>query len=243
MKAIILAAGRGSRMLGLTDQGPKCLVEIGGKTLLERQLDALRGAGLKLDQIGIVTGYRRERLTGYGLTEFVNRRWRHTNMLHSLAAARAWLETDTCIVSYSDIFYDASAVRSLLASTAPLAIAYDPAWRALWEQRFGDPLLDAETFRLHGDGSVAEIGGKPETVAQIEGQYMGLLRIAPAGWRALAAVRAAVAQPERDRLHMTGTLQRLIEAGTCPVQALPYHGIWGEADSPTDVEFYRKQFL
>lgn len=80
MKAIILAAGRGSRMKGLTDQKPKCLVELRGKTLLEWQLKALREAGVS--EIAVVTGYRRELLAAYGLTEFHNPRWAETNMLH-----------------------------------------------------------------------------------------------------------------------------------------------------------------
>ena len=67
MKAIILAAGRGSRMKNMTDERPKCLVELGGKPLLEYQLTALRQAGI--NEIAVVTGYRRELLVGYGLVD------------------------------------------------------------------------------------------------------------------------------------------------------------------------------
>ena len=69
MKAIILAAGRGSRMKSLTDEQPKCLIELRGKTLLEWQLGALREAGIA--EIGIVTGYKRELLSNRGLVEFL----------------------------------------------------------------------------------------------------------------------------------------------------------------------------
>ena len=65
MKANILAAGRGSRMKHLTDERPKCLIEFNGKPLLEWQLEAIRAAGI--DEIGIITGYKREMLNGYGL--------------------------------------------------------------------------------------------------------------------------------------------------------------------------------
>ncbi|MFZ9450262.1 MAG: NTP transferase domain-containing protein, partial [Alphaproteobacteria bacterium] len=64
MRAIILAAGRGSRMRQLTDERPKCLVPLRGRPLLEWQLEALRGAGIR--EIGIVTGYRREMLASRG---------------------------------------------------------------------------------------------------------------------------------------------------------------------------------
>ena len=102
MKAIILAAGRGSRMKELTAENHKCLVELRGKPLLEWQLLALREAGI--GEIAIVTGYKRELLSQYGLAEFHNPRWEKTNMVSSLACAERWLQVGPCIVSYSDIF-------------------------------------------------------------------------------------------------------------------------------------------
>ena len=147
MKAIILAAGRGLRMRDLTDERPKCLVEMRGKVLLDWQLEALRGAGVS--DIAIVAGYKSELLSNRGLVEFQNPRWAETNMVSSLACAQEWLLSEPCIVSYSDIFYEALAVESLIKSTARLAITYDPHWLKLWEKRFDDPLLDAETFRLN----------------------------------------------------------------------------------------------
>lgn len=237
MKAIILAAGRGSRMQSLTDARPKCLVELRGKTLLDWQLLALRNAGI--NEIAIVTGYKREQLADRGLHEFHNPRWAETNMVTSLACAEDWLSTGPCVVSYSDIFYESSAVSSLVESKAALALVYDDHWQALWEKRFGDPLLDAETFRLNADGSLAEIGNKPKTVAEVEGQYMGLLRFTPEGWREIVRIRSGLPQEVCDRMHMTGTLQKVIEAGRVPIAALPYHQPWGEVDSAEDLRAYQ----
>jgi choline kinase len=233
MKAIILAAGRGSRMKDLTDEQPKCLVELRGKSLLDWQLLALRDAGIR--EIAIVTGYKRELLADRGLHEFHNPLWDQTNMVSSLACAADWLQIEPCIVSYSDIFYSASAVTALIKSGAELAVTYDENWRQLWEKRFGDPLLDAETFRLNQDGTLAEIGDKPNTVEEVEGQYMGLLRFTPASWREVCRIRAALSQDECDRMHMTGTLQRVIEERRIPIEAIPYDGDWGEVDSEEDL--------
>lgn len=237
MKAIILAAGRGSRMKGLTEERPKCLVELRGKPLLDWQLKALREAGI--GDIAIVTGYKRELLATRGLVEFHNPRWSETNMVASLEAAAPWLEREPCLVSYSDIFYDASAVRALAECRASLAVTYDTNWRALWEKRFADPLVDAETFRMKPDGTLAEIGNKPRTVDEIQGQYMGLLRFTPEGWAEILRIRAGLAPAERDRMHMTGTLQKVIEAGRVPVAAVPYAGEWGEVDSEEDLAAYQ----
>lgn len=236
MKAIILAAGRGSRMKDLTDDRPKCLVELHGRSLLEWQITALKEAGI--DDIAIVTGYRRELLSDLGFKEFHNPRWANTNMVTSLSYASEWLEAGPCIVSYSDIFYDSAAVSALMRCSANLAVTYDDNWRQLWEKRFGDPLLDAETFRLHQDGTLAEIGNKPKTIDEVEGQYMGLLRFTPEGWAEIKRIRALLEDNVCDRMHMTGTLQAVIEEGKIPVMALPYRGQWGEVDSSEDLAAY-----
>lgn len=233
MKAIILAAGRGSRMKNLTDERPKCLVELRGKTLLDWQLEALRAAGIV--EIAIVTGYKRELLTGRGLTEFHNARWAETNMVSSLACAQNWLQAEPCIVSYSDIFYSPMAVQSLMTCSASLAVTYDPNWLELWTQRFGDPLLDAETFRLTPEHTLAEIGNKPTSVDEVQGQYMGLLRFTPEWWAEVLRIRSGLTSEQRDKMHMTGILQKVIDAGRLAVVAVPYTGEWGEIDSATDL--------
>jgi choline kinase len=237
MKAIILAAGRGSRMAALTDERPKCLVELKGRTLLDWQRDTLAEAGV--DEIAIVTGYRHELLSSLGLKTFHNPLWADTQMVASLACAAEWLQAEPCIVSYSDIFYEAHAVRQLMLSTAQLAITYDPNWLELWTRRFGDPLLDAETFVLNSDNTLAEIGEKPKSTADVEGQYMGLLRFTPDSWTEVLRIRAGLTPAENDRIHMTGTLQKIIAAGRIPVVALPYEGAWGEVDSADDLAAYR----
>ena len=236
MKGIILAAGRGSRMKNLTEERPKCLVELRGKTLLDWQLDSLRAAGI--DEIAIVTGYQRERLANKGLFEFHNLRWAETNMVSSLACVQTWLQAETCIVSYSDIFYSPEAVKSLIFCKAKLAVTYDPNWLALWTQRFGDPLLDAETFRLTLDDNLKEIGKKPKSVAEVQGQYMGLLRFTPEGWAEVLRIRAGLTSEQCDKMHMTGTLQKVIDAGQVPIAAISYTGEWGEVDSAADLASY-----
>lgn len=236
MKAIILAAGRGSRMKDLTDERPKCLVEFHSKPLLEWQLAALREAGVS--EIAIVTGYRRDLLSNRGLVEFHNPRWATTNMVSSLDCAQAWLQSESCIVSYSDIFYKAGAVKLLMENNDALAITYDPKWLALWTQRFGDPLLDAETFRMNLDHTLAEIGSKPKLIEEVQGQYMGLLRFTPESWAEVRRIRDILPPQERDRMHMTGTLQLVINEGVIKIKAIPYDGDWGEIDSKDDLIAY-----
>lgn len=237
MKAVILAAGRGSRMAGRTDDRPKCLVELRGRPLIDWQISALTGAGI--DEIGIVRGYRGERLAGYGNRRFDNPRWSETNMVGSLLAADEWLAAGPVIVSYADIVYGAATVAALRsAPSAPIAVSYDPDWLWLWSRRFADPLADAESFRLDG-GRIVDIGRRVGDVREIEGQYMGLLRFEPAGWRAVRALLTGMSAAEVDRLDMTSLLRRLIEAGTV-VKGVAAAGRWVEVDSGEDLELYER---
>ena len=238
MRAIILAAGRGRRMKELGDQLPKCLIKLRGKPLLEYQLNTLRQAGI--NKIALVTGYRDQLFMDYDLTKFHNSRWADTNMVTSLCCAEEWLQADTCIISYSDIFYDVSALMSLIENKDLLALTYDPNWLKLWTERFGNPLLDAETFRLNSNHGLSEIGKKPKSTDEVEGQYMGLLRFTPRGWTEILRLRKELSPIERDRIHMTGILQMVLEAGKIPVAALPYFNRWGEVDSLDDLKLYEK---
>ncbi len=238
MRALILAAGRGSRMGSLGADRPKCLIELAGRPLLERQIGALRRGGA--EDIGVVRGYRAEMLALPGLNYFNNERWAATNMVMSLATAAAWLRSGPVIVSYADIFYRAELVRALAQAPGALVITYDRSWRSLWTRRFADPLADAETFRLGAYGELKEIGGKTRQIEDIEGQYMGLLKFTPPAWRAVEDLLGTLDGPTRDRLDMTGMLSRLLAAQSVPIATLATDGQWGEVDNPSDVELYQQ---
>jgi choline kinase len=216
---------------------PKCLVELDGKPLLDRQMAALRRGGV--EEIGIVRGYRAEMLSLPGLSCFDNERWAQTNMVMSLAAASAWLRSGPVIVSYADIFYRAALVRGLMDAAGEMVISYDRAWRRLWTRRFADPLSDAETFRIDAAGQLLEIGGKTARIEDIEGQYMGLLKFTPAAWSAVEAHLATLDQPTRDRLDMTGLLRRLLAEKIISITTFGTDGQWGEIDNPGDVALYQ----
>ena len=239
VKGIILAAGRGSRMGSLTDAAPKCLTEIAGKTLLEWQMSAMRYAGI--DDLIVVRGYRAASLSSDGYSVVDNHRWNETNMVMSLVAASDHLSVEPCVVSYADIAYHPDAVSAVIASEDDIAIVYDVDWAALWKARFQDPLGDAETFR-HKEGSLLEIGKTAQSLDEIEGQYMGLLRISPGGWAHITEFLAELSDSDRDRLDMTSLLSRLLDRNV-RVGAIPLAGRWCEVDSEEDLELYRSSLL
>ena len=236
MRAVILAAGRGSRLGHLGADRPKCLVEFAGKPLIARQIAALRRGGV--DEIGVVRGYRAEMIDLPGVSYFLNQRWAETNMVMSLSAASAWLCSGPAIVSYGDIFYRSELVRGLAGAPGQLVISYDRDWRRLWTRRFVDPLADAETFRINADGQLLEIGGRTTRIEEIQGQYMGLFKFTPPAWGIVEALLATLDAPSRDKLDVTGLLRRLLAGKELRIDTYGADGQWGEVDNPQDVALY-----
>jgi choline kinase len=214
----------------MTAERPKCLVELGGRPLADWQAAALHAAGI--EEVVLVTGYRAEMLQGYGTRRVHNPRWAESNMVSSLLCASEAFDGPV-IVSYADIVYDTALVRALMAAQGDIVVAYDTDWLDLWSRRFDDPLSDAESFAVDSQFRVRDIGRKVADISQIQGQYMGLLRITPT---ALGWIREAVQLSENggDTMDMTSLLAGLIAAGH-PVHGLPCSGGWCEIDNERDL--------
>ena len=238
-RGIILAAGRGSRMGGLTNDQPKCMTELGGKPLVDHQLGALNAGGV--NDVALVRGYLAHTFE-LPVTYFENPRWAETQMVAALTCAEAWLAGGICVVSYSDIVYGADSVLRLLGTPGDIVIAYDPEWLSLWELRFADPLTDAETFRADADGRLLEIGSRAGSLDEIKGQYMGLLTFTPTGWAQVKELLGGLEVEDRDRLDMTSLLQRLLAAGVI-IHTAPIAEPWFEVDSESDLRLYREKFF
>lgn len=238
MRAVILAAGQGARLRPLTDDRPKCMVEYQGRPLIEHAVRALRDNGIS--DIVAVRGYEPQALRCAGVRFYDNPRYRETNMVHSLFCAEPELEGDV-IISYSDIVYTPRVVRRLLDADADFAVVIDRDWRELWQRRMADPLKDAETLRLDARGNIVELGKRPRSYADIEGQYIGLLKVRGRAWPELRAFYASLDRSGRydgkdfHNMYMTSFVQAVIDR-LMPVQAVPINGGWLEVDAPSDLE-------
>jgi choline kinase len=236
MKAIILAAGRGSRMGEGTANLPKCMMKLWGKTLLDHCIGSIQKAGITLDNIGIVTGYKNELIHVQGVHYFHNPDWEETNMFVSLTKASEWLRTEPCIISYADIVFSENAITKLMNASGEFAITYYTEFWELWSKRFDNPLNDLETFKLH-NGKLIEIGKKPETRAEVQGQYMGLLKFEKSGWEKIEhAVTLPMPKPI-EKLDMTTLLQHLIELGY-DIETHKTSDLWLECDNEHDIDVY-----
>ncbi|EGQ7834684.1 phosphocholine cytidylyltransferase family protein [Vibrio vulnificus] len=236
MKALILAAGRGSRMGPLTDHLPKGLVRLNNKELVSYQLDAYTTNGI-ID-IAIATGYLGHEYDSWSKVTMLNRSWANTNMLISLTNSHAWLDNSDCIVSYSDLFFSDDAIKPLLSNQDDIVIMYDPNWLVDWSGRFADPLDDCETFSIDADSYVTEIGGQPKTISSVQGQFTGIFKFSPKGWQIIKNIALELPESISYKMDMTAFFSMLINEYGIKIRALPIGGSWGEIDSESDLEYF-----
>lgn len=234
-QAIILAAGRGSRMGDITAEQPKCLAVLAGKPLLDWQLAALEEAGML--SIAVVGGYRKDLLASERYRLLDNPDWAATNIVGTLRCASSLLREAPCVVSYSDIVYRPDRVAALAAAEADIAISYDTQWESLWRARFTDPLADAETFR-EANGWLTTIGERATNIGDIQGQYIGLLKFTPTGWSQVEQVLSTLPPEEQRRVDVTNLLRVLLARGL-RIRCVAGAGAWCEVDNVTDLQTYQ----
>lgn len=240
MKAIILAAGRGTRLGELTRDRPKGLLEFQGQPLIAWQLAALREAGI--GDISIVTGYRGDLICFEGVTNYANEAWAETNMVESLLCARPALSGDVLVV-YADLLYSPARVRKTLQGPGEVRVAADSAWRPLWEERYGTTETDLESFDVD-DGLITDLGRPLRSSAELQHRYVGLVRFSAVAveWvldlyarRQAAGARWTRSGNPFPKAYMTDLLGALIDDGH-PVHAATDQGGWWEFDTVRDYE-------
>ena len=242
MKVIILAAGYGNRLRPYTNETPKCMVELAGKPILHHQIDILNAAGLK--DILVVGGYFIEKISGKDFKIIKNENYHCTNMVSSLFCAQEFMsEEEDLLIAYSDIIYEERVLKSLINTNASLAISVDKNWMELWKARMDNPLDDAETFKVK-DGKILELGKKPNDLEDIQGQYIGLIKVRAdfigefcSTWRKLDR-KATYDGKNFDNMYMTSFIQKFINSGT-KVEAAFTNGGWLEIDTERDLHLYR----
>lgn len=257
MKVIILAAGQGTRLRPLTDNCPKCMVKVKGKSIIERQLETMYACGIKEEDITIIAGYRndvlQECLKNTEIHFVINKEYEKTNMVCSLMCAREiMMDEEDILISYGDIIYNADVLNKILASECESSIIVDDGWYEYWSARCENPLDDAETLMFDEDDCLTEIGQKTDDLAKVQSQYIGLMRFREKGLKAMLALSAEAERrsnvgeklwrTERNyhKMYMTDLLQGLIDEGN-KLKAVHICRGWFEVDDKEDLKVVEEQ--
>jgi choline kinase len=238
LTAIILAAGTGSRLRPFTETMPKCLLDVGGRTILARQLERVAAAGI--GRAVVVTGYLSEQVDAHlrearpalQVTTAVNAEYATSGNSMSVLAARSQVTTRGIVLCDGDVVLTGDALTRLAADPAPAALLLDR------ETDLGEEEMKAV---LDAQGNVRRLA-KPLDPAECAGESIGVQKVSgpalPIFWATLEAMREA----GDTHGYYEDAFQRMIQAGvtfrTVPIG----HDEWTEIDDQADLADARTRF-
>ncbi|PSJ37002.1 phosphocholine cytidylyltransferase family protein [Allosphingosinicella deserti] len=227
-KAVILSAGKGSRLLPLTAELPKCLIDLAGKSLLEWQLDVLQGAGIT--DIVVVTGFRDHLVDAIaakrrGVRTLFNPFYHVADNLGSVWMAREEFDGDLLLLNGDTLVSDALVARVVAAETGPIAVTVDE-----------KESYDSDDMKVLRDGDRLRRIGKALEPGEYNAESIGLLAFRNGGAAAfIRQVEAMMRTPDGTRRWYLRAIDELARAGA-DVRTVSIHGEeWQEVDFPEDV--------
>ena len=234
-RALILSAGQGRRLLPFTANGPKCLLELDGLTVIERQIDGLRAAGIR--DVTVVTGY------GVGQVEQVLQRRYGTGSIETLFnpfyevadnLASCWMARQAIegafVLLNGDTLFDLPVLQRLLtAPPRPITLAIDR-----------KASYDADDMKVCVEGDRLTRVGKTLPLASVDGESIGMMCFRPPGSALFRdALERAMRTPEALQRWYLSIIDELAgSTGQVFVQSIEGLG-WGELDFPRDLEAAR----
>ena len=177
-KALIIAAGLGSRLKKHTQNLPKCMLDFGGKTLLQRQLEAYKDSGI--EDISLIRGYKKEKIKYKGIKYFENTDFKNNNILNSIFYAEKVINGNI-IISYSDILFDSSVVQRTLDSNHDISVVVDIDWRGYYVGRKDHPISEAENVIFNSNNEVSKIGKINKGNEEVHGEFIGMIKLSDYG--------------------------------------------------------------
>lgn len=232
VKAIILCAGQGRRLLPLTETSPKCLLPIGGKPILEWQLRGLAAADV-LD-VTLVTGFEADKVVqaardvaprGTRVETAFNPFFAVAENIGSCFIVRDLLRDGSTILLNGDTLFEAAIPRRLLStSIAPITVTIDR-----------KPTYDADDMKVSMEGPLLRAIGKTLTASETDGESIGMLLFRQDGGRMFAAkLEAIMRQPGGLGRWYLSVIHALAQTGAVRVTSIEGHD-WAEVDYPADV--------
>ncbi|HBO45996.1 MAG TPA: nucleotidyl transferase [Planctomycetaceae bacterium] len=246
LRAIIIGAGRGSRLMPATADAPKCFARVGRRRILDWSLAAFRECGL--DDIAFIGGYQIDKVRA-AYPELVfrhNERWESNNILASLFHAEDLMD-GPFVCCYSDTLFRPSVVAGLIACESPMGLSVDTDWLGRYAERTEHPSDDAEKVTVE-NGLVTRIH---RDIAEDEahGEFTGMARFSAEG---AARLREHYHDNRRrydgrifgdgrtfEKAYLIQLFQKMIEAGE-RFAHVDTRGGYLEIDTQQDYDYARR---
>ena len=235
-RVVILGAGKGVEMGELTADRPKCMVEVGGRPMLESIVETYRSVGVK--DIAIVRGYCKDEITVQGATFYDNDESQETHEAYSLHCALPALEGDL-VVCYGDVLMKKFIPEELIELEDDFAVFVDTNWQ---ESRNADRYADYVQCSEPSSHKSAFREVTLKTVSDTldpevtDGEWMGLLRTSPRGTEVLRSVVEELVSTEEGKrsADMAAVLRAILDRGH-DIRVIYTTGNWLDVDSVDEV--------
>ena len=239
MKAIILAAGRGTRIPQVTKNKPKCLVKINKKTILERQIFFLNK--LKIKEIVIVKGFKKNKILIKQIKYIENKNYKNNEQLDSFFYAQNEF-TDDLLVLFSDIIYDFSIISKIYNQKKNLiTLAVDKDWKHRYKFRFDHPLGQADKVKINKKNNIIKIGKKLK-IEETNGEFLGIFKVSKKGCKVIIDnYREYKKHHNTSNKQLHDFFKFLINKGI-NISSLPVRGKYMEIDTFNDYKLAKKMF-
>ena len=236
--AIVLAASRGGALGPLTEDRPKCMIDIHGQPLLRRLVSTLRDGGIR--DVSVVRGYKKDVVDVPSVTYYDNDEFTATGEAASLACAIDRLEGD-CLIAYGDILFRRYILDNLMEAEGDIVVAADALWRERTEHapdRVRDLVVCAKPFRPEflDDAPAALVQVvESDDDANVDGEWVGLARLSPAGAQLVRGTLDAMRDDgSLDRASLPDVFNRLVAEGHAP-KVVYVTGHWLDVDDAFDL--------
>ena len=249
MKAIFIAAGEGSRLGNIKKDLPKPLVDINGKSIIERQISLLRKNNV--NDIVVVTGYKKEKFTLKNIEYVHNPNFREQEQTGSLMTARSKIVGDVLIM-FSDILFEEIILQQMLNSKGDIVIAIDKDWKKSYEERYDNPKSEADKVLIK-DNKIIQISSKNIGMNNNDnyiGELLGLMKLSTKGSKILIEQYEKLENSHIGKFHdatslkkakFVDMLQELVSLGII-ITPVYIKGKWCEIDTKHDLEIAKKMF-
>lgn len=227
-KAIILAAGSSTRLKPLTDDRPKCMLEINGKTMLQHQIDAFREAGIT--DISVVRGYQAKTINIPGVKYYYNCDFEKNNQLASLFYAENEMNDDF-IVAFSDVLFDSGIARNMADCKADFAMAVETDWKETYKTRTDHPIEFTDAVLYKHDRIIRADLRHKKLTETANGDFIGLAKFSRNGAKILLESKSQI--KDVSKAYLIDGFQHLIDKGY-DVKPVLVNGGWTEIDSLND---------
>jgi choline kinase len=246
MKAIVIAAGEGSRMGKLTKNIPKPLVLVNGKSIVERQLSIIKQNGI-LDII-IITGPHHEKFNIKNVVYVNDLDYKKHDTLSSLMIARDYVN-DEIIITYADQIFDEKIMESINNFSGDIGIAVDLDWEKNYVNRDQHPKSEAENVLINGN-EILEIRKNISECKKNEkiGECLGLMKLSRKGSKIFLDKYSELEISHQGKFHNASSLEKALISDMIQelidseinVEPIYISGKWCEIDTPQDLEIARK---